>query len=83
MDSDPESSLKNIFVQLLSFGFSFLDDAILVGLSNLGVHWPALEWLSKIVLIGTVIYWTRGIWRGLPFLLKPIELCDRSRSLWH
>ncbi|HEY9851684.1 MAG TPA: hypothetical protein V6D28_19590 [Leptolyngbyaceae cyanobacterium] len=61
MDIDPESSIKNVFIQLLSFGFSFLDDAILLGLSNLGFHCQYLEWISKIVLVCTIVYWTRGV----------------------
>ena len=76
MDIDPESSFKNIFIQLLSLGFSFLDDAILLGLSQLGVHCASLEWLSKILLIGTLLYSTRGIWSGQYWSKKKLEFLD-------
>jgi len=40
--------------------FSFLDDALLLGLSQLGINLPWLHWLGGALLGMTLIYWS---WR--------------------
>lgn len=49
----------------LSIAISFLDDALLLGLTRMGVNLPWLQWLSMILLTGTILYWTFRIARFL------------------
>lgn len=44
---------------------NFLDDALLLGLSRLGVSLPWLEWLGMILLLGTLTYWAFRVVRFL------------------
>lgn len=57
MDLHLDSPLQTLFSQLLPFAFSFLDDALLLLLPRLGLHVPGLQWLSPVLLTGTVLYW--------------------------
>jgi hypothetical protein len=49
--------------QVLIFLISLLDDALLIGLSRLGVNIPGLQWLPYIVMGGFVVHWTRHFLR--------------------
>jgi hypothetical protein len=41
---------------------SFLDDALLLALTRIGIQLPWLSWLSGLLLSATVLYWS---WRIL------------------
>ena len=43
--------------QVLPFALSFLDDALLLLLPRLGLHLNGLQWLSPVLLSGTILYW--------------------------
>ncbi len=67
MEADIEGPFSKGFNQLFPFLLSFLDDALLLGLSRLGLHWRWLHWLSPVMQIGTLLYfaiqlvhWQRG-----------------------
>lgn len=49
----------------LSIILSFLDDALLLGLTKIGVSLPWLQWLSMALLSITILYWTLRIARFL------------------
>ena len=51
------SSLQVCLRQVLPFALSFLDDALLLLLSRLGLPINGLQWLSPVLLSGTVLYW--------------------------
>ena len=36
----------------------FLDDIAIFALTRLGLHWTWLNWLSTVLLIATIIYWS-------------------------
>jgi hypothetical protein len=64
MDINIERVLQSVFSQLLPFLLSFLDDALLVVLSRLGVHFKGLEWLSPLILSCTILYWAVQLWQN-------------------
>lgn len=57
METSLTSSLQCCLKQVVPFAFSFLDDALLLLLPRLGLHVDGLQWLSPILLGGTVVYW--------------------------
>ena len=65
MNIEPEIPLNNLLTKVLPFLLSFLDDALLLGLSRLGLHLHWLHWLSPVVLSCTLVYWAVGIGKSL------------------
>lgn len=65
MDLDSADSF-NILRQLIPLLVSLLDDVLIVGLSRLGCNLPYLEWLSPIVITGTIVYLSVQFWQS-PF----------------
>lgn len=60
MQLDNLSSLaQKAFILLLNF----VDDIAIFALTRLGVCWVWLEWLSTVLLICTMVYWTLRLWR--------------------
>ncbi|XGV99525.1 MAG: hypothetical protein ACAF41_11380 [Leptolyngbya sp. BL-A-14] len=57
METSLVSPLQFCLKQVLPFAFSFLDDALLLLLPRLGLHVDGLQWLSPVLLSGTVAYW--------------------------
>lgn len=57
METSFVSPLQICLRQVLPFAFSFLDDALLLLLPRLGLHVNGLQWLSPIMLGGTLLYW--------------------------
>lgn len=41
----------------------FLDDIAIFALTRLGLHWTWLNWLSTVLLIATIIYWSVRLYR--------------------
>ncbi|BAZ05660.1 hypothetical protein [Calothrix sp. NIES-3974] len=52
--SHPKSS--NPSVQLAIFAVSLIDDAVILGGSQIGLHLRWLHWLSPVILVGMFIY---------------------------
>jgi hypothetical protein len=44
---------------ILMFAFSLLDDALLLGLSRLGINVPWLKWLAPIIFVALSYQWIR------------------------
>lgn len=65
MDINVEKTFVSFLGQLLPFILSFLDDALLLLLSNLGLHISWLQWLSPVILSCTVAYWAVQLWQNL------------------
>lgn len=65
MDINLDKPFFSFFGQILPFMLSFLDDALLLLLSNLGLHVSWLQWLSPVILICTVAYWAVRILRNI------------------
>ncbi|MBT9317591.1 hypothetical protein [Leptothoe spongobia] len=42
---------------------SFLDDIAIFALTRLGLYWSWLHWLSTVLLIATLIYWSFRLYR--------------------
>lgn len=63
MDIDLERVFQSFFTQLLPFLLGFLDDALLLLLSRLGIHFKGLEWLSPVILSCTILYWAVKLWQ--------------------
>lgn len=57
MDTPIDSPFR-VLSQMPLFLLSFLDDAVLLGLSRLGLHWQWLHWLSPVMLGYTLLVWT-------------------------
>jgi hypothetical protein len=57
MNINLENSFQSPLGRLLPFFISLLDDALIIGLSRLGLKLPWLHWLSPIVMIGMAIVW--------------------------
>lgn len=69
------SNFLQLFQTTCQKGFpillSLLDDALLLGLSRIGISLPWLQWLSLILLSATLAYWA---WRILHFLYVKFTL---------
>jgi hypothetical protein len=78
MDIDLEKTFPNVLSQLLPFLLSFLDDALLLLLSRLGLHLPWLEWLSPVMLGCMVTYWAIQL---LHYLYSKL-IADRQQN-WY
>jgi hypothetical protein len=81
MDSNLESPLHSSLSQLLLFLLSFLDDALLLGLSRLGLNLPWLQWLNPIILSGMIMYWAVQILRHPYCKRKLLETWQWFRGL--
>ncbi|NEP17616.1 MAG: hypothetical protein F6J97_12035 [Leptolyngbya sp. SIO4C1] len=51
-------SIINLLQKGLLLFVSFADDLLLVFLSRLGLSWPWLQWLSTLLLLATLVYWS-------------------------
>lgn len=69
MDIEIDKPLYSLISQAIPFLFSFADDALLLGISRLGLHLNWLQWLSPLLMSFTVLYWTMRLaivlYRGL------------------
>ncbi|MEM9008550.1 MAG: hypothetical protein AAGE59_34195 [Cyanobacteria bacterium P01_F01_bin.86] len=65
MRSDTFSLFQTVLQKGFPVIFSFLDDALLLGLTKIGISVPWLQWLSLILLSATILYWTFRIARFL------------------
>ncbi|MEM7062604.1 MAG: hypothetical protein AAF572_05510 [Cyanobacteria bacterium P01_B01_bin.77] len=54
---------SNLVQKALILLLNFVDDIAIFGLTRLGLHWAWLQWLSTILLVVTVAYWTIRLWR--------------------
>lgn len=63
MRSDTLTSIQTALQKGVPFLFSFLDDALLLGLTKLGVSLPWLQGLSIILFSATLLYWSLQILR--------------------
>jgi hypothetical protein len=57
--------LQSVLQKGLPLLLNFLDDAILLGMTRMGVSLPWLQWLSWVLLIATLLYWTYRLYRFL------------------
>jgi hypothetical protein len=64
MDINLENPFQSFFSQLFPFLLSLCDDALVLGLSRIGleIHW--LNWLSQVILGCTILYWVVKLWRN-------------------
>jgi len=81
MDSNLESPLHSSLSQLLLFLLSFLDDALLLGLSRLGLNLPWLQWLNPIILSCMIMYLAVQILRHRYCQKKLLETWQWFRGL--
>lgn len=66
MDIPLDSPLR-LFSQIWPVLFNFLDDAVLLGLSRLGFHYHWLQWLSPLLLAGSVMVWAVRLLQTQPW----------------
>jgi hypothetical protein len=59
MDFSFDGFFSTVLGQVVIFMLSLLDDALLIGLSRLGVNIPGLQWLPYLVVGGFVVHWTK------------------------
>ncbi len=50
---------KAPWMQIFMFALSLLDDALLLGLSRLGINIPWLKWLAPVIFIALSYQWIR------------------------
>lgn len=62
--------LFTTFQKVFPIALSFVDDALILVLSKIGVHLPGLQWLGTALLILTILYWTVRLIR---FWLKSVQ----------
>jgi hypothetical protein len=67
MDINIEKPFVSFLGQILPLILSFLDDALLLLLSNLGLRVSWLQWLSPVILSCTLAYWAVQLWQNLDF----------------
>jgi hypothetical protein len=67
MDINIEKPFVSFLGQILPLILSFLDDALLLLLSNLGLHVSWLQWLSPVILSCTLAYWAVQLLQNLDF----------------
>jgi hypothetical protein len=54
---------RTVIIQVLLFLVSLLDDALLVGLSRLGINIPYLKWLAPLIFVALSYQWIRHIYK--------------------
>jgi hypothetical protein len=70
MDINLDKLFPSFLSQLFPFVLGFLDDALLILLSRLGIHLNGLEWVSPAILSCTVVYWIVQLWQNRMELIK-------------
>jgi hypothetical protein len=53
---------RAVMIQVLLFLISLLDDALLLGLSRLGINIPYLKWLAPIIFVALSYQWIRHLY---------------------
>jgi hypothetical protein len=53
---------RAVMIQVLLFLVSLLDDALLLGLSRLGINIPYLKWLAPIIFVALSYQWIRHLY---------------------
>ncbi len=81
MDINLESPMHSFLSQLLPFLLSFLDDALLLGLSRIGLHLPWLQWLNPVVLSCTLMYWAVQLLRNRHHIRQVLGTWQRFTGL--
>lgn len=84
MDINLEKPIHSSLSQLLLFLLSFVDDALLLLLSRLGLHIDWLEWLSPVIMIGMLGYWIMRLCRNfnvLEFISKKQRIDEYVTAL--
>jgi hypothetical protein len=79
MDINLESHRVSFLSQLLPFLLSFLDDALLLGLSRIGLHLHWLQWLNPVILICTIMYWVVQLLGHRDYIQKRLGTWQRLR----
>ena len=57
MNSNLENLIQFFSNKLFPFALSFLDDALLLLFSKLGVNIPGLQWFCTTLMMGSLAYW--------------------------
>jgi len=76
MDINLEKLSPSFLSHLFPFVLGFLDDALLILLSRLGLHLNGLEWISPVILSCTVLYWVVQLWQNRAELVKYLQHDD-------
>lgn len=63
--SENTGSHRAVVVQVLLFLLSLLDDALLLGLSRLGINIPYVKWLAPVIFIALSYQWIRHLYHFL------------------
>ncbi|MEA5464077.1 hypothetical protein [Leptothoe sp. PORK10 BA2] len=58
MQNHSFSILQTVAQKGFPFILSFVDDAVLMIATRVGLQLPWLQWLSTILLVATLLYWT-------------------------
>jgi hypothetical protein len=61
--SENTGSQRAVIIQVLLFLVSLLDDALLLGLSRLGINIPYLKWIAPIIFVALSYQWIRHIYQ--------------------
>jgi hypothetical protein len=63
--SENTGGQRAVIIQVLLFLVSLLDDALLLGLSRLGINIPYLKWLAPIIFVALSYQWIRHLYQFL------------------
>ncbi|MBD0334255.1 MAG: hypothetical protein ICV62_02100 [Cyanobacteria bacterium Co-bin13] len=58
MQVDPAPLLQSLLQKAFPLALSFLDDAIILAVTNLGLNLPWLHCLGTVLLVLSTVYWT-------------------------
>jgi len=82
MNLIPEDSGQDFLGQFFLFLLSFVDDALIMGLSRLGCHFSWLHWLSPVSIFCSIVYTGFQFWcHGVPKLVQMWATFQRSHNV--
>jgi hypothetical protein len=67
------SSLQSAFQKGLPFALSFVDDILLFAATKIGLQLPWLQWVSTLLFVVTLLYWTTKLLRFLYFKIATFK----------
>ncbi|MFP4103598.1 hypothetical protein, partial [Coleofasciculus sp.] len=78
MEDNIENPVVHFFSQSWLLLLSFCDDALVLGLSQIGLHIQWLKFISQVILGCTILYWAIKAWKNRHIFGKVTKILTNS-----
>lgn len=78
MEDNIENPVVHFFSQSWLLLLSFCDDALVLGLSQIGLHIQWLKFISQVILGCTILYWAIKAWKNRHIFGKVTKILTKS-----